>query len=290
MDILIGMLTLAAFAGFCWGFVKLFKKGQRKRGLLYFCGAFGLLMASGFFVGVQKNQEAIAAGYASHEDQAKTQALQAQADRVARIQAKQDRLDALAREQGYADHAAQQHALTVARSAAEKVERDRLTVEQAQRTAAQLASQEAAEAAERAHEEARKARLAAKTVGMTEQIASLVRSYYGVEAVPLIPNRPMCREDGYCDFNVGAFRIQVYGAGLAVVEPTNQASLTDYVEMCAVAFAAISGSEMSYAVEAVGLIYGAALASGSAERDFNGVEVKFSPALGGAMGCRLFKY
>ena len=70
----------------------------------------------------------------------------------------------------------------------------------------------------------------------------------------------------------------------------NQASLTDYVEMCAVVFAAVSGSEMSYAVEVVGLIYGAAMASGSAERDFSGVEVKFSPALGGAMGCRLFKY
>lgn len=297
MDILIGLLLLAACLGFLWGVFNLFKKGQRRRGLIYVAASFGALMTSASLVGVQNERNAKAAGFASYAEQQEADAAEQErrladliAQRELELREEQERLDALAREQGYENHAAQQAALAAEQSAAEQAERDRLALERAQRAAAQIATQEAAEAAERANEEARQARLAAKTVGMTEQIASLVRSYYGVEAVPLIPNRPICREDGYCDFNVGVFRVQVYGAGLAVVEPTNQASLTDYVEMCAVAFAAISGSEMSYAVEAVGLIYGAALASGSSERDFNGVEVKFSPALGGAMGCRLFKY
>lgn len=133
-------------------------------------------------------------------------------------------------------------------------------------------------------EEQRRAEMVAKTASMTESVVATVRSHYGVEAQPLIPNRPLCREDGYCDFNAGVFRIQVFGAGLAVVEPTDQASTTDYIEMCSVVFAAISGSEINYAGEVVGLIYGAALNAGSAERDFNGVEVRVSPALGGTLG------
>jgi len=138
--------------------------------------------------------------------------------------------------------------------------------------------------------EQRRAEMVAKTAAMTESIVATVQSHYGVNARPLIPNRPLCREDGYCDFNAGVFRIQVYGAGLAVVEPTSQASTTDYIEMCSIIFAAISGSETNYAGEVVGLIYGAALNAGSAERDVNGIEVKVSPAAGGALGCRLFKY
>ncbi len=53
---------------------------------------------------------------------------------------------------------------------------------------------------------------------MTEEIIALARSYYQIEPTPLIPNQPVCRDDGYCDFNVGVFRLQVYGRGLAVVE------------------------------------------------------------------------
>ena len=110
MDALIGLLAFAALAGFVGGFVKLLRKGQRKRGLLYFCGAFGLLMASGFLAGIQQNQDAVAAGFASREEQVQAQTFQAQADRVARIQAEQDRLEALAREQGFDSYAAQQEA------------------------------------------------------------------------------------------------------------------------------------------------------------------------------------
>lgn len=297
MSVLIFVLLIAALAVFVWGLIKLFRKGQRRRGLVFIASSFGIFLLSLFVVDFAQDREAIAAGYASHEEQKAAEDAE-QERRLAELiaqgereeQEERDRLDTLAREQGYESHAAQQAAELAAQRAAEQAERERLAQERAEREAAERAAQEAAEAAARTEEEARQARLAAKTTAMAEQIAALVPSYYGIEATPLIPNTPLCRDDGYCDFNVGVFRVQVYGAGLVVVEATNRASMTDYVELCAVAFAAISGSEMSYAVEAVGLVYGAALSAGSAERDFSGVEVRFTPDLGGDLGCRLFKY
>lgn len=297
MDILVGLLTLVALTGFVWGVWKLLRKGQRRRGLIYVAASFCAVMVGGTLAGIQLDRDARAAGFASHEEQEKAEAAE-QARRATELAlarqaeqaAEQERLDALAREQGYDSHAAQQAAELATQRAAEQAERERLAQERAEQEVVERAAQEAAEAAAQTEEEARQARLASKTTSMAEQIAALVPSYYGIEATPLIPNTPLCRDDGYCDFNVGVFRVQVYGAGLVVVEATNQASMTDYVELCAVALAAISGSEMSYAVEAVGLVYGAALSSGSAERDFSGVEVKFTPDLGGDLGCRLFKY
>lgn len=114
MDVLIGLLAFAACTGFVWGVVKLFKRGQRKRGLLYFCGAFGLVMAAGFLAGIQQDQYAVAAGYANREEQVQAEALKAQADSVVRMQAEQDRLEALAREQGFDSYAAQQEATRLA--------------------------------------------------------------------------------------------------------------------------------------------------------------------------------
>ncbi len=294
MDTLITLFLLGAILFICWGIIQLFRKGRRKRGLIYIAGAVSAVAVAIFVVGIMNERDARTAGFDSYQEQQTAEEAE-QERRITEMiaqprpeeQPERDRLDALARENGYESHAAQ----LAAQKAAEQAERERLAAQEGvEREAAEREAQEASEAAELTEEQARQVRLASRTVSMTADIAELVRDYYSIEAVPSIPNEPLCREDGYCDFTVGVFNIQVFGAGLAVVEPTSQASLTDYVEMCAIVFAAISGSEVNFAGEVVGLIYGEALSAGSAERDLNGVEVKFSPAVGGALGCRLFKY
>lgn len=85
-------------------------------------------------------------------------------------------------------------------------------------------------------------------------------------------------------------RIQVYGAGLAVVETTDQVSRTDYMEMCAIVFAAISGADISFAGETIGLAFGAAQAAGRYKQDVSGVGIDISSAISDTPECRFFKY
>lgn len=139
-------------------------------------------------------------------------------------------------------------------------------------------------------EEQRRAEMVAKTAAMTESIVATVQSHYGVEAEALIPGSPFCRDDGYCFMTVGPFDVEVYGAGLAIVKTTNQASTNDYVEMCGVVFAAISGSDIMFAGQVVGETYGAALRDGRSERDVSNIEIKISPSSDGILGCQFFSY
>lgn len=156
---------------------------------------------------------------------------------------------------------------------------------------AQKQTQVQAEAKEQQSEEdARKTKLAAKTKRMTDSIVSALRQHYRIEPQPLFPGSPLCRDDGYCDFNANSIRIQVYGAGLAVVETTDQVSRTDYIEMCSVVFAGISGANVNFAGETIGMAYGRALNAGSFKQDVSGVQIKIAPDLGNQLGCRFFKY
>lgn len=268
MDALIGLLLLVATIGAFWGTIQLFRKGHRKRGLIYIAGAVCAVAVTGFVVGIKNERDARAAGFASYEEQQAAEEAEQErlisemlAQRAEEQRVEQARLDAEAREQGYADHAAL------------------------------LAAQgENEQATEPTGEEARQARLARKTAGMAESIAATIQAHYGTEPEAPLPGEPFCREDGYCALTTGPFRVQVYGAGIALVDPTNQASRTDYLEICGVVFAAISGSKIMFAGEVVGETFGAALRDGSFEREVSGVEIRFSPSSDGTMGCRFFKY
>jgi hypothetical protein len=145
-------------------------------------------------------------------------------------------------------------------------------------------------AADQTEQDAHKAKLAAKTKGMTRDVVATIRSYYQIEPQALIPGQPLCRDDGYCDFEAASIRIQVYGAGLAVVETTDQVSRTDYMEMCAIVFAGVSGADISFAGETIGLAFGAAQAAGKYKQDVSGVQVNITTASSDIPECRFFKY
>lgn len=127
MDILIGLLTLVALTGFVWGVWKLFRKSQRRRGLIYIGVSIGAVMVGGTLAGGQQDRDARAAGFASHEEQERAEAAE-QARRATELAlarqaaeaAEQERLDALAREQGYESYAAQQAAELAAQRAAQQ--------------------------------------------------------------------------------------------------------------------------------------------------------------------------
>ena len=135
-----------------------------------------------------------------------------------------------------------------------------------------------------------KVAMVAKVRQMTESIASTIRQHYNIESQSQISNMPFCNDNGYCDIKAGLLSVQVFGAGIAVVETTDQVSSTDYIEMCAVVFAAISGADITFAGESVGLLYGQALQHGTAKQDVSGVQIKIAPSLLDIQGCRFFKY
>jgi hypothetical protein len=162
--------------------------------------------------------------------------------------------------------------------------------QEAQKQAQKQAQVQAEATEQQSKEDARKAKMAAKTKRMTDSIAAALRQHYGIEPQPLFPGSPLCWEDGYCDFEANSIRIQVYGAGLAVVETTDQVSRTDYLEMCSVVFAGISGANENFAGETIGMAYGRALNAGSFKQDVSDVQIKITPDLGNQLGCRFFKY
>ena len=153
---------------------------------------------------------------------------------------------------------------------------------------AKLDAQE--QAAEKSEKSAHKTKLTAKTTRMTDSIVTMIHQYYKAQPKSSIANQHFCRDDGYCDFKAEQLRIQVFGAGIATIETTSQASRADYVEMCAVLFAAISGTNVKSAGETVGEAYGRAMGAGSFKQDINGVQIQISPDLSGTMECTFFKY
>jgi multidrug efflux pump subunit AcrA (membrane-fusion protein) len=284
VDNLFVIIGLTSFLGGFVGFVMLLIRKYRSKGwkvLLACCVAFGV---SGYVLDGAQDRDAQSAGYVNAEDQELAAELgytsaedwAADRDRILEERAQQREAEARAAAEEYQRRQAQ-------------AEQERLEAEAAERArleAERLAEETAAQSAQ----DRRRAEMAAKTSAMTESIVATVQSHYGVEAQALLPGSPFCRDDGYCFLTVGPFDVEVYGAGLAVVKTTNQASRTDYVEMCGVVFAAISGSDIMFAGQVVGETYGAALRDGSFERDVSNIEIKISPSSDGILGCQFFKY
>ena len=180
---------------------------------------------------------------------------------------------------------------------AEFRERQRQEQEAERKRQAQIAEQdqqqevdEAARlTAETEAEKERQSRFASKITGMADGISLAIQKHYGVQPSHYIPDQPICRDGRYCEMLVEPFRITIFGAGIAKVDPSIDATRVDYMELCGVVFAGISGADPSFAAETVGLVYAAALQQGSHKTDVAGVEVKVTQGLSDQLECQFFK-
>ena len=144
-------------------------------------------------------------------------------------------------------------------------------------------------AAEQAAVEAQQAK-AAKTIGMAEAVFSVMRRHYNMAPVATLGNDQPCREDGYCDFRMGSFRVQVSGAGLATIETTSQAQHSSYREACSAVFSALSGADLDFSAGLIEQAFLAASQQGSVKTDVQGVQISIRPSADKIYGCRFFKY
>ena len=154
--------------------------------------------------------------------------------------------------------------------------------------------QEAADRAEREAEEQAAAEAqqakAAKTIAMAEAVFAVMRRHYNMEPVATLGNAQPCREDGSCDFRLGSFRVQIYGAGLATVETTAQARHSTYREACSAVFSALSGANLDFAADLIEQAFQTASQQGSVKTDVQGVQITIQPSTDNIYGCRFFKY
>lgn len=156
-----------------------------------------------------------------------------------------------------------------------------------QQEAAGRAEREAAEQAKAAQIKQAKA---AKTTAMAEAVFAAMRRHYNMEPVATLGNTQPCRKDGYCDFRLGSFRVQIYGAGLATVEATAQAQHSTYREACSAVFSAISGADLDFSADLVEQAFRTASQQGSAKADVQGVQISIQPSTDNIYRCQFFKY
>lgn len=163
-----------------------------------------------------------------------------------------------------------------------------------QQEAAGRAEREAAEQAAAEAQQAKAAQIkqakAAKTIAMAEAVFAAMRRHYNMEPVATLGNAQPCREDGYCDFLLGSFRVQIYGAGLATVEATAQAQHSTYREACSAVFSAISGADLDFSADLVEQAFRTASQQGSAKAHVQGVQISIQPSTDNIYRCQFFKY
>ena len=109
---------------------------------------------------------------------------------------------------------------------------------------------------------------------ITERLATNLKSYYGREAQALTINGKFCREDASrCVLTHEPFDVVVYGRGVVDVKPLARMPLADNVEMCALVLNTLTGTPMADAVQAVGIVFGAASQRGSFNQKVSGAKV-----------------
>ena len=156
-----------------------------------------------------------------------------------------------------------------------------------QREASERAERNAAEQATAEEQQAK----AAKTISMAESIFSVMRRHYNMAPVATLGNDQPCRDDGYCDFRLGSFRVQVSGAGLATIETTSQAQHSSYREACSAVFSALSGTDdLGFSADLIEQAFQTASQQGRVKTDVQGVQICIQPSSENIYGCRFFKY
>jgi len=284
VDNLFVIIGLTSFLGGFVGFVMLLIRKYRSKGwkvLLACCVAFGV---SGYVLDGAPDRDAQSAGYVNAEDKELAAELgytsaedwAADRDRILEERAQQREAEARAAAEEYQRRQAQAEQ---ERLEAEAAERARL---EAERLAAETAAQSA--------EDQRRAEMAAKTNAMTDAVFDVMRTQYNMEPTANSFDGQFCRDDGYCDFNIGTFRVQIYGAGIAEVETTSQAPHSTYREVCSAVLSALSGANLDFSAELVEQAFRTASEQGQVRTDFQGVQITIRPSSSSIHGCRFFKY
>ncbi|MEP1443935.1 MAG: hypothetical protein ABJK39_13075 [Hyphomicrobiales bacterium] len=124
---------------------------------------------------------------------------------------------------------------------------------------------------------------------ITEQLAANLKSYYGREAQALTINGKFCREDNYCVLTHEPFDVIVHGKGIVKVSPLTRVPMTDNVEMCALAFATLTGTKMEDAIRTVGIIFGAAIQQGSFSQRTSGVKISVVENSTSDLACQIVR-
>ena len=252
-------------------------KGRRKRGSLLILLSFLLLGILGPEMEAQLDKKSVAAGFLSKADQD-----MAEAAGIANAKVWAKRRRALEVAETDALQIAEQEASKKLALEAEKAQRE--NVERLEREAIKLAEKNAAE-------KERKARMAAKTVGLANDIATLFKEQYDETPDTIYKNQQLCRADGYCDFNLKGFRVTTWGIGLVDVETTSRRAHSEYREICSAVFSAISGAALDFSAEFVEAAFVKASRQGPMRGDMQGVQIKIGPGLSGdILGCQFLKY
>ena len=129
-----------------------------------------------------------------------------------------------------------------------------------------------------------------KNSEMTELTITALKTHMSLEAKPRLANKPLCREDGFCEFVVEPFQFQIYGNGIAKILTSTQASHSQYRHLCAVMFSGLSGAEINFSKEAIEAAFLYASQNGKFRQDINTVQIEISPDLNNILECELFRY
>jgi hypothetical protein len=130
-----------------------------------------------------------------------------------------------------------------------------------------------------------------KLVSMTDKVIALVTYHYGAAPESAIGDGTYCFEDrAWCFFDVGNIRVEIMGAGLAMVRTTNQASGSDYQRLCAVVFAALSGSQLWFAFDVMPGWFDVASTRGRFKDDIYGIGIDIKPDSDNLLECQFFQY
>ena len=270
METTAGILSLLFFLSlltFGIGFFMLLSKRRRRRGLKLLIGSVAIIVVSllsfGFLtdrIEQDRNQAAIALGFKDASERE-------EADIYGYETADEWKLN---KERVYAEERAELRRLREERLKKEEAARTAKLAAQAEAAARQQAIRDK----EQAEKDAHQARLAAKTIGMTGKVVEKMSNYYDTTPEGLFGGTNYCREDGYCGLRREPFGISIYGAGLVTLTTSTQVSFSDYIELCAVTFSAISGSSMQFSMEAIGGAFGKASQVGSFKYDLSGIQIK----------------
>lgn len=280
MEIIVGLIGVIAVIASPVSMIMMLFKKHRKRGFQVFMGSLVGIIIAAYGIGQMPDYNAQQEGYLDAADKR----LAKDAGYVSAEEWSKDRSKVLAKQRQ------ERQALN---EAAKKraAEETRLKEEQAKHqadAAAKVKAQQAA--AEQAHKDAETAKRAAKTQRMTDSIVATIRRHYKYEAQPSLPNKPFCREDGYCTLVVGDFRMQVWGKGIVDIETTTQSPHSRYREMCSAVFSAISGSNLDFAAEVIEGAFANAGQNGSFKHNISGTEIAIRRDGIGVLACSFFKY
>lgn len=280
MDNLFVVLGIASLFGFLAGLVMLFLRRHRSKGWKVLLGSFIIFAVSGYVTDGMPDRDAQRAGYLNASDQEL-------AEELGYSSAEDWGVD---RERVLAERHAEAREATEARQERlDEAEEARLAAEAAERARIE-AERLADEASAQTAEAERRAAMAVKTTSMAEAVFQVMRDQYAMEPIANSFDGQFCREDGYCDFNMGSFRITIYGAGIAEVETTSQARHSTYREVCSAVLSALTGSNLDFSADLIEQAFRAASDQGQVEADFQGVQITIRPSLDNIYGCRFFTY